>query len=44
MVEEKLSDEEQARRRGKELTLTEITATDAGGAAVAHGIQTYRIG
>lgn len=30
-------------RRGKELTFTEITATDAGGAIVAHGIQTYRI-
>ena len=30
-------------RRGKELTFTEITATDAGGAVVAHGLQTYRI-
>jgi uncharacterized protein (TIGR00369 family) len=30
-------------RRGRELTFTEITATDAGGAVVAHGIQTYRI-
>jgi uncharacterized protein (TIGR00369 family) len=30
-------------RRGKELTFTEITATDADGAVVAHGIQTYRI-
>lgn len=30
-------------RRGKELTFTEITATDAGGSVVAHGIQTYRI-
>jgi len=30
-------------RRGKELTFTEITATDANGAVVAHGIQTYRI-
>ena len=30
-------------RRGKELTFTEITATDAGGTVVAHGIQTYRI-
>jgi uncharacterized protein (TIGR00369 family) len=30
-------------RRGKELTFTEITATDAEGAVVAHGIQTYRI-
>ncbi len=30
-------------RRGKELTFTEITATDTGGAVVAHGVQTYRI-
>ena len=30
-------------RRRKELTFTEITATDAGGAVVAHGVQTYRI-
>ena len=30
-------------RRGRELTFTEITATDANGAVVAHGIQTYRI-
>jgi uncharacterized protein (TIGR00369 family) len=30
-------------RRGKELTFTEITATDAQGAIVAHAIQTYRI-
>jgi uncharacterized protein (TIGR00369 family) len=30
-------------RRGKELTFTEITAHDAGGAVVAHGVQTYRI-
>ncbi len=30
-------------RRGKELTFTEITATDAHGAVVAHGVQTYRI-
>jgi uncharacterized protein (TIGR00369 family) len=30
-------------RRGKELTFTEITATDPTGAVVAHGIQTYRI-
>jgi uncharacterized protein (TIGR00369 family) len=30
-------------RRGRELTFTEITATDADGAVVAHGIQTYRI-
>jgi uncharacterized protein (TIGR00369 family) len=30
-------------RRGRELTFTEITATDAGGAVVAHALQTYRI-
>jgi uncharacterized protein (TIGR00369 family) len=30
-------------RRAKELTFTEITATDADGAVVAHGVQTYRI-
>jgi uncharacterized protein (TIGR00369 family) len=30
-------------RRGKELTFTEITATDADGAVVAHAVQTYRI-
>jgi uncharacterized protein (TIGR00369 family) len=30
-------------RRGKELTFTELTATDADGAVVAHGVQTYRI-
>lgn len=30
-------------RRGKELTFTEITATDAEGAVVAHAVQTYRI-
>jgi uncharacterized protein (TIGR00369 family) len=30
-------------RRGKELIFTEITATDADGAVVAHGVQTYRI-
>jgi uncharacterized protein (TIGR00369 family) len=30
-------------RRGKELTFTEITATDSEGNVVAHGIQTYRI-
>ena len=30
-------------RRGKELTFTEITATDADGNVVAHAIQTYRI-
>jgi uncharacterized protein (TIGR00369 family) len=30
-------------KRGKELTFTEITATDAGGAVVAHAVQTYRI-
>jgi uncharacterized protein (TIGR00369 family) len=30
-------------RRGKELTFTEITATDAAGNVVAHALQTYRI-
>ena len=30
-------------RRGRELTFTEITATDAGGALVAHAVQVYRI-
>jgi len=30
-------------RRGKELTFTEITATDADGVVVAHALQTYRI-
>jgi acyl-coenzyme A thioesterase PaaI-like protein len=30
-------------RRGKELTFTEFTATDADGSVVAHGVQTYRI-
>ena len=30
-------------RRGKELTFTEITATDADGRVVAHAVQTYRI-
>jgi uncharacterized protein (TIGR00369 family) len=30
-------------RRGKELTFTEITATDVVGTVVAHGVQTYRI-
>ncbi len=30
-------------RRGRELTFTEITATDAEGAVVAHAVQTYRI-
>jgi uncharacterized protein (TIGR00369 family) len=30
-------------KRGKELTFTEITATDADGAVVAHAVQTYRI-
>ena len=30
-------------RRGKELTFTEITATDADGKIVAHAVQTYRI-
>jgi uncharacterized protein (TIGR00369 family) len=30
-------------KRGRELTFTEITATDSAGAVVAHGVQTYRI-
>ncbi len=30
-------------KRGKELTFTEITATDAAGVVVAHAVQTYRI-
>jgi uncharacterized protein (TIGR00369 family) len=30
-------------RRGRDLIFTEITATDAEGKIVAHGIQTYRI-
>ena len=30
-------------KRGRELTFTEITATDADGAPVAHALQTYRI-
>ena len=30
-------------RRRKELTFTEITATDAEGNVVAHAVQTYRI-
>lgn len=30
-------------RRGRDLIFTEITATDAEGKMVAHGIQTYRI-
>ena len=30
-------------RRGRELTFTEISALDADGAVVAHGVQTYRI-
>jgi uncharacterized protein (TIGR00369 family) len=30
-------------RRGKELTFTDITATDADGVVVAHAVQTYRI-
>lgn len=30
-------------RRAKELTFTEITATDEDGRPVAHGVQTYRI-
>ena len=33
----------QAIKRGRELIFTEITATDADGALVAHAIQTYRI-
>jgi len=31
-------------RRRKELTFTEITAADADGNVVAHGVQTYRLG
>ena len=30
-------------RRGRELIFTEITASDAAGAVVAHAVQTYRI-
>ena len=30
-------------KRGRELTFTEITATDAEGVPVAHALQTYRI-
>ena len=30
-------------RRGRELIFTEIAATDAAGAVVAHALQTYRI-
>ena len=30
-------------KRGKELIFTELTATDADGNIVAHGVQTYRI-
>lgn len=30
-------------RRGRELTFVDITATDADGKVVAHGLQTYRI-
>ncbi|HEY7916353.1 MAG TPA: PaaI family thioesterase [Acidimicrobiales bacterium] len=30
-------------KRGRELTFTEIAATDADGVAVAHALQTYRI-
>jgi len=30
-------------RRGRELTFSEMTATDADGAVVAHGVLTYRI-
>lgn len=35
--------EARAVKRGKELTFTEITATDADGRIVAHAVQTYRI-
>ena len=31
-------------RRARELTFTEITATDADGNVVAHAVQTYRLG
>lgn len=31
-------------RRRKELTFTEITATDSDGVVVAHAVQTYRLG
>jgi acyl-coenzyme A thioesterase PaaI-like protein len=31
-------------RRRKELTFTEITATDSDGNVVAHAVQTYRLG
>jgi uncharacterized protein (TIGR00369 family) len=31
-------------RRAKELTFTEITATDVDGNVVAHAVQTYRLG
>jgi uncharacterized protein (TIGR00369 family) len=31
-------------RRRKELTFTEITATDSDGTVVAHAVQTYRLG
>ena len=30
-------------KRGRDLTFTEITATDAAGVVVAHAVQTYRI-
>ena len=30
-------------KRGRELIFTDITATDAAGTVVAHGVQTYRI-
>lgn len=30
-------------KRGRELIFTEMTATDAAGVVVAHGVQTYRI-
>lgn len=35
--------EARAVKRGKELTFTEITATDPDGRVVAHAVQTYRI-
>jgi uncharacterized protein (TIGR00369 family) len=35
--------EGRALRRGRELIFTELTATDADGKLVAHGVQTYRI-
>ncbi len=35
--------EARAVKRGRELIFTEITASDAAGVPVAHGLQTYRI-